>query len=226
MAKSDRLFLLLAEFRRHKSVVTARELAARLEVSERTIYRDIETLRAGGAIIDGEVGVGYQLIEDSALPPQMFSRLEIEALALALSDMRYSGDLALKNAAGTAFDKIVATLPNSKQREAIHTAYLSFRFMSRDPVPAHMPIVREAIWQERAIATDYEDNNGAQTHRKLWPLAVAYMDRELMLGAYCTLREDFRSFHLKRMENVKLLDESFRPRRVALLRAFGEAHSR
>ncbi len=224
MAKSDRLFLILDELRKHRSAVTAQFLARQFEVSERTIYRDIETLRAGGALIDGEAGLGYILIEDASLPPQMFSRIEIEALSLALSDMRYLGDDELRDGAKSAFAKIVATLPDAKKREAIHSAHLAFRFDVVSSVPEHMKVIREAIWHECAIETDYTDKRGEVTqNRKLWPLAVAFIDQKPMLAAFCHLRQDFRQFHLREMENVRLLEESFRPRRVSLLREFRDS---
>ncbi len=218
MAKSDRLFRLLDQLRKGRAPHRAEDLARALEVSQRTIYRDIEAIRAAGALIDGEAGVGYVLIEDQALPPQMFSRIEIEALTLALSELRFSGDEELATASISAFGKIVATLPSSKQREALHAAHYAFRFEDGHALPAHMKLVREAIWQERAIATDYEDKSGQMSHRKLWPLAVAFWNGNPMLLAYCHLREDFRNFHLGKMNNVRCLDENFRPRRVALLR--------
>ena len=120
MSRSDRLFRLLTALRSLPQPVTAARLADETEVSERTLYRDIDTLRAGGAVIDGAAGFGYTLTEDPALPPQMFTRLEVEALVLGLAEVRLAGDPALARAAEVALAKITATLPERVQRQAIH----------------------------------------------------------------------------------------------------------
>lgn len=126
MARPDRLFRLLDALRRLPQPVTAARLAEETEVSQRTLYRDIETLRAGGALIDGAPGLGYSLTEDPALPPQMFTRLEVEALVLGLAEVRFAGDPALVKAADAALAKITATLPERVQRQAIHAVQMSF----------------------------------------------------------------------------------------------------
>ena len=129
MSRPDRLFRLLDVLRTLPQPVTAARLAAETEVSERTLYRDIDTLRAGGALIDGAAGFGYTLTEDPALPPQMFTRLELEALVLGLAEVRLAGDPALARAATAAQAKIIATLPERVQRQAIHTVLQTYRFV-------------------------------------------------------------------------------------------------
>ncbi len=220
MARPDRLFRLLDALRRLPAPVTAARLAEETEVSLRTLYRDIATLRAGGALIDGEAGVGYSLTEDPALPPQMFDRLEVEALVLGLAEVRLAGDAALAQAADRALAKVTATLPERVQRQAIHAVQMTYRFEQRPTPPSHLAEVRAACWNEVALEIGYEDNTGAVTRRKVWPLAIVFLDRTLMLLAFCRLRQDFRRFHLHRVSGVVVLDESFRPRRVGLLRAY------
>ena len=222
MARSDRLMRLLDTIRRLPPPVTAARLAEEMEVSERTLYRDIETLRAGGALIDGAAGVGYTLTEDPALPPQMFSRIEVEALVLGLSEVRLAGDPELARAAELALAKITATLPERVQRQAIHAVNHVYRMERRPPAPAHMAILREAAWEERAVGLIYRDLDGERTERRIWPLGIVFLDRTMMCLAWCCLRQDFRRFHLTAMESVRMSDESFRPRRVPLLRDFIE----
>lgn len=219
MAKPDRLFRLLDALRRLPQPVTADRLAEEMEVSPRTLYRDIASLRAAGARIEGEAGLGYTLTEDPALPPQMFSRLEVEALMLGLAEVRMAGDPALVRAAELAGAKIIATLPERVQRQALHAAQEVYRIDRRVP-PPHLPLIREAIWEERALDLSYVDAAGEQTQRRILPLSVVWLDRSLMLLAWCCLRRDFRRFKLEAMRRVSLSDESFRPRRVALLRDF------
>ncbi|MEO8242498.1 MAG: YafY family protein [bacterium] len=220
MARPDRLFRLLTALRTLPQPVTAARLAEETEVSERTLYRDIDTLRAAGALIDGAAGLGYTLTEDPALPPQMFTRLEVEALVLGLAEVRLAGDPALAKAAEAALAKITATLPERVQRQAIHAVQQTYRFEKRPAPPAHLALIREACWDERALDLCYTASTGAQTQRRIWPLSVVFLDRNLMLLAWCTLRQDFRRFRLDLMSDVALSAESFRPRRVPLLREF------
>jgi predicted DNA-binding transcriptional regulator YafY len=220
MPKSDRLFRLLNAFRMLPQPVTAARLAEETGVSERTLYRDIQALRAAGALIDGEAGTGYTLTEDPALPPQMFTRLEVEALVLGLAEVTMAGDPALAKAASLAQAKIIATLPDRVQRQAIHAVTQTYRFDRRAPLPPHMQLLREAAWEERALDLSYRDLSGKVTDRRIWPLGTVFLDREVMVLAWCCLRQDFRRFKVHQMDRVSLTDESFRPRRVPLLRAF------
>lgn len=220
MPKSDRLFRLLSAFRMLPQPVTAASLAEETGVSERTIYRDIQSLRASGALIDGAAGAGYTLTEDPALPPQMFTRLEVEALVLGLAEVAQSGDAMLARAAAEAQAKIIATLPDRVQRQAIHSVTSTYRFERRKPAPSHLNLLREAAWDERAVDLTYRDVAGHLTDRRIWPLGTVFLDRDVMVLAWCCLRRDFRRFKVLEMSNVRLADESFRPRRVPLLRSF------
>jgi predicted DNA-binding transcriptional regulator YafY len=220
MPRADRLFRLLTALRMLPQPVTAARLAEETGVSERTLYRDIDALRAGGALIDGAAGVGYTLTEDPALPPQMFTRLEVEALVLGLAEVRLAGDPALARAAEAAQAKIVATLPERVQRQAVHAVSRTYRFYTRPPAPPHLAMIREAAWEERALDICYHAKDGTQTDRRIWPLGTVFLDREVMCLAFCCLRQDFRRFKVMAMTNVRLTLESFRPRRVALLRSF------
>jgi predicted DNA-binding transcriptional regulator YafY len=220
MPRSDRLFRLLSAFRMLPQPVTAARLAEETGVSERTLYRDIQALRAAGALIDGEAGAGYTLTEDPALPPQMFTRLEVEALVLGLSEVAQSGDPMLARAAAGAQGKIIATLPDRVQRQAIHAVSRTYRYSPRQPAPAQLQLLREAAWDERAVDLSYRDTSDQWTDRRIWPLGIVFLDREVQVLAFCCLRQDFRRFKVTRMTDVRPTDASFRPRRVPLLRAF------
>ncbi|MBL9046297.1 MAG: YafY family transcriptional regulator [Tabrizicola sp.] len=222
MPRADRLFRLLAALRSLPQPVTADRLAEETEVSPRTLYRDIAALRAGGALIDGEAGLGYTLTEDPALPPQMFTRLEVEALVLGLAEVGLSGDPLLAKAATAAQAKIIATLPDRVQRQAIHAVSRSYRYEPRHPAPPHLHMLREAAWEEQAVDLTYRDLNGRRTERRIWPLGTTFLDREVICLAFCCLRQDFRRFKVHEMADVRVTDESFRPRRVPLLRAYLE----
>ena len=221
MARTDRLMRLMDTLRRLPAPVTAARLAAETGVSPRQLYRDIATLRAGGALIDGAAGVGYALTEDPALPPQSFSRLEIEALLLAISSLRSIGDAALTRAGEEAMARLIATLPDTQGRHAIHATMRLFRPVAELPSPQiDLALLRQALWDEVSLVIDYLDLRDAETTREIWPLALSYNDRHVMLLAHCRLRGDFRFFHVARIRAMRPGGASFRPRRAGLLRDY------
>ena len=220
MSRSERLFRLLNALRVLPKPVTAARLAQETEVSERTLYRDIESLRAGGALIDGAPGLGYTLTEDPALPPQTFDQIEIEALVLGLSDARQRGDLQLSQAAETALAKIAATLPERQQRQILHATHMVYRSEASEPDRIDMSDIRTASWKEQAIDLVYTDAEGRRTERRIYPLAIVYLDRSIEVLAWCCLRQDFRRFRVSRIVSFQITTESFRPHRTALLRDF------
>lgn len=222
MARADRLFTLLDLLRRLPAPVTAARMAAETEVSERSIYRDIATLRASGARIEGEPGYGYALTEDPALPPQMFSRIEVEALVLGLAEVQHSGDQELSDAAQAAFAKITASLPERVQRQAMHSVMHVYRSVPRRAVPGVSALLRQACWDELAVDISYVDKGGKPSQRRVLPLNIVYHERLIGLMAWCELRQDFRHFILERIVEATLTEQSFRPRRVPLLREFVE----
>ena len=227
MARTDRLMRLMDLLRRLPAPVTAMRLAAETGVSPRQLYRDIATLRAGGALIDGEAGLGYTLIEDPALPPQSFSRLEIEALLLAVQALDRIGDGEMVEAGRAALARIVATLPGHQSQQALHAITHSFGPPpERDPPQVDLAILRDACWNEQAVRIGYTDLGGAVSRRVIWPLGLSYTDRSLMLLAMCRLRMDFRVFHVNRIHALAPAGESFRPRRAALMRDYRRSRAR
>lgn len=223
MARSDRLMRLMDTIRRLPGPVTAARLADETCVSPRQLYRDIATLRAGGALIDGEAGLGYTLTEDPALPPQSFSRLEIEALRLAVEALSAIGDADLTDAGRSALARIIATLPERQAQQALHAIMRSFsQGPDRVAPQIDLSMIRQACWDEAALEIDYTDLKDQPSRRVIWPLSLSYTERTLMLLAHCRLRMDFRMFHVNRIAALHLTGDSFRPHRVALLREFGQ----
>jgi predicted DNA-binding transcriptional regulator YafY len=219
MARADRLFRLLQAMRVLPAPVTAARLAEETGMSQRSIYRDIDSLRAAGARIEGERGFGYTLTEDYALPPQTFDRMEIEALALGLAEVRHMGDPALAEAAMAVLAKVAATLPTDREQQLFHAVSWVYRPDARFAA-ADMGQLRRACWDERALRIRYADKGDAVTDRVIWPLAVVYAERSLVVLAWCCLRQDFRMFRPERMLDLVAERTSFRPKRVSLLREY------
>ena len=221
MARTDRLMRLMDCLRRLPAPVTAARLAQETDVSPRQLYRDIATLRAGGALIDGEAGLGYRLTEDTALPPQSFSRLEIEALRLAVEALPRIGDPELTEAARAALARIIATLPDRQAQQAMHAALRSFPTRTERPLPAvDMTLLRQACWDEAELRITYLDLKDRMSTRDIRPLGMSYSEHALLLLGWCKLRQDFRMFHCNRIVSAALSGQSFRPQRVALLREY------
>ncbi|MCB1332458.1 MAG: YafY family transcriptional regulator [Roseivivax sp.] len=218
MSRTHRLFQLMQTLRRLPGPVTAERLAQETGVSPRTLYRDIDTLRGMGAVIDGAAGYGYTLIEDASLPPLTFDDEEIEALVVGLREVQQVGDPALARAAGSALAKLRARLPEAQARRLHHAVLTAHRFR---PIPApgvDAAVLRRAAWEEVQVRFSYTDKDGAPSQREVQPLGIVFMDQSHCLLAWCLLRGDFRVFRLDRMAGLELTGTSFRPRRAAMLR--------
>ncbi|WP_299026819.1 YafY family protein [uncultured Sulfitobacter sp.] len=222
MTRTHRLFQLMQTLRSLPAPVTASALVNETGVSLRTIYRDIDALRGLGAVIDGEAGFGYTLIEDATLPPLAFADDELEALVLGLREVTVIGDPALAEAANSALAKLKARLP-ARQTHRLQHAVLDARRFGRPPEPGiDVRALRAATWDEATISFHYEDAKGAVSRRQVDPLSIVYMQNAHMLMAWCHLRSDFRAFRLDRMRDLGLTGAHFRPRRVPMLRDFME----
>lgn len=218
MSRTNRLFQLMQRLRDLPPPVTAELLAEDMAVSPRTIYRDIDSLRGLGAVIDGAAGFGFTLIEDPALPPMSFDDEELEALVLGLREVMRTGDPDLAGSAHKALNKIHARLP-PRQAHRLRNAVLSASRFPAAPKPGiDVRRLRRATWEEYEISFDYCDANGAATSRNARPLSIVYFQASHCLLAWCLLRQDFRAFRLDRMRQLSVTTQSFRPQRVALLR--------
>lgn len=218
MSRTHRLFQMMQTLRRLSPPVTASQLAHEMQKSPRTIYRDIDALRSLGAVIDGEAGFGYTLIEDAALPPLGFEDDELEALVLGLRDVAVIGDPALAKAARSALAKIKARVPPRQAHRLQHAVLDAHRFVKLPEIAIDVAALRAATWDEVSVTFDYRDRHGAATMRQVDPLGLVYLDKTNVLMAWCHLRKDFRTFRLDRMRNLQRTDHSFRPRRVPMLR--------
>ena len=210
MRRADRLFEIIQILRR-RSLTRARDLAERLEVSERTVYRDVRDLVACGVPIDGEAGVGYVLRGGFDLPPLMFDEQEIEALLLGARIVQSWADPVLAEAAADVVAKVEAVIPERLRRHMAETALLAPANHWAEPISVKPEALRKAIRQRQLLAVRYSDAEERETERRLRPLALAFYGPVWLLVAWCELRNDFRSFRLDRMVEVTVLDEIFPP---------------
>jgi|TARA_R110002049_G_scaffold44333_5_gene130141 predicted DNA-binding transcriptional regulator YafY len=208
----------MTALRRLPAPVRAAQLADEMAVSLRTVYRDIDTLRELGAVIDGEAGFGYTLIEDAALPPLGFEDDELEALVLGLRDVAVIGDPALARAAKSALAKLTARVPPRQAHRLQHAVLDARRFTRPEPPRIDVAALRAATWDEETVEFAYQDAKGAATERMVDPLGIIYLQNTNVLMAWCHLRQDYRTFRLDRMDDLHRAGQSFRPRRVSMLR--------
>jgi predicted DNA-binding transcriptional regulator YafY len=217
VSRAQRLLDLIQAFRRHRRPVSGASLAEELGISLRTLYRDIETLKAEGADIDGEPGVGYVLRPGFMLPPLMFSEDEIEALVLGSRWVSERADATLGHAARNALAKIGAVLPDDL-RDRLDDTGLLVGGAETVPSTVELPAIREAIRRERKLRISYVDVQGAETKRTIWPIALAFFERVRVVVGWCELRSDFRSFRTDRIAALKPSDTRYPKRRQALVK--------
>ena len=218
MSRTERLLDLLQILRQHRAPVAGSTLAADLNISLRTLYRDIATLQGQGAEIDGEPGLGYVLKPGFMLPPLMFSIDELEALILGAGWVgKQHDDSRLSKAAGNALTKIAAVLP-SDLRDEIDRGSLYVVPSRQLPTQVDPSLLRDAIRKEQKLRIAYRDDAGSETERVIWPFVIGFFEQHKTVGAWCELREDFRHFRIDRIASLAATGERSPKRRHALLK--------
>lgn len=209
MRRADRLFRILQLLRGRRRAITARQLAERLEVSERTIYRDVRDLAASGTPIEGEAGIGYRL-RDFDLPPLMFDADEAAALVLGARVVAAFGDAALARAARSAASKVEAVLPQKVQAGLDRVALYAPRATGVDPRTSEaLFVVRSALASRQKLQVRYQRPDGQRTERVIRPLGAFFWGKTWTVAAWCELRDGFRNFRLDRMEAVVPMNAVF-----------------
>ena len=223
MSRAQRLLDLIQVLRQHRRAVAGAVLAEELGVSLRTIYRDIETLKAQGAHIEGEAGLGYVLRPGFMLPPLMFSEEEIEALVLGSRWVSERADGLLGKAARNVLAKIGAVLPDDLKAGIEASGLL---IGPGEPIAARdgeLAAIRQAIRSEHKIQVAYADERGNATERTIWPIALAFYDRVRVLVAWCELRAGYRHFRIDRIASLECKAERYPGRRAKLLKEWHAA---
>ena len=223
MSRAARLLDLLQLLRNRRQPITGPALARELGISIRTLYRDIATLQAQGADIEGEPGLGYVLRPGFTLPPLMFSADEIEAIVLGSRWVATrADDSRLSDSARQAMSKILAVLPAELRERAEATNLLVAR--NGDPVGAVDPAeIRSAIRNEQKLAIVYRALDGTPSRRVIWPFLIGFFDRIRIVAGWCELRQDFRNFRLDRIASFEPLDGRYPRRRAVLLKEWRQS---
>jgi predicted DNA-binding transcriptional regulator YafY len=210
MRRADRLFRLVGLLQRRRTV-TATALAQRLEVSERTIYRDVADLVASGVPIQGEAGIGYRLERGFDLPPLMFTEAESEAIVLGARLVEAVADPELSRAAQDVLAKVRSVVPARVLTHLDETRLYGLFFGVHAPVSAALTLLRQALRRSRKIRFAYADAKGQPSARKVRPLGLSFVGNAWLLTAWCELREGFRNFRLDRIAELEMLEEPFVP---------------
>ncbi|RTR39503.1 YafY family transcriptional regulator [Shewanella canadensis] len=206
MRRADRLFQIV-QILRHRRLTTAKELAERLEVSTRTIYRDVQDLCLNGIPIEGEAGVGYLLRQEVSVPPLMFNEVELEAIQVGMRMVQARGGKELASAARQAMIKVEAVLPTRLQE------YQSLMFAPDFYIDSDefkfLDLLRKTSREREYLQMDYKDAKEAVTRRELRPLAIYFWKGLWTLLAWCELRNDFRNFRVDRIVSLTPLGRHF-----------------
>ena len=218
MRRADRLFQIVQHLRARR-LTTARQLGAWLQVSDRTIYRDIQDLSLSGVPVEGEAGVGYRVRRGFDAPPIMFTFDEVEALVVGLRMVETWGGPALATASRSALGKVTLALPEARREEAARAPLFAPDFHLRPKVGQTLETVRRAIGERRRLRFGYLDLAGRVSTRSVQPLGLFYWGATWTLAAWCESRAAFRNFRVDRMSAVEL-DSEFPAAPEKSLKAF------
>jgi predicted DNA-binding transcriptional regulator YafY len=217
MSRTSRLFELLGLLRARRMPVTAADLAGKLGVSQRSVYRDIETLRTLGASIEGEAGIGYRLKQGFFLPELAFSPDELDALVLGLSWVQQRGDLTLAQSSESALAKVLATRSRDAANNDVTPVLAPAASVSERADPPEAGLLRDAIRRQRKVEISYADAQGTASDRTIWPIAIVYFDDVRLLAAWCEQRSAFRHFRIDRLRVRMVSEERYPGRRGAII---------
>lgn len=210
MRRADRLFQIIQILRRSSRPVTAAALAGELEVSKRTVYRDVADLMGQRVPIEGEAGFGYLLSPGYEMPPLMLTPEEIEAVVLGAQWVAGRADKTLANAARDVVAKITAIVPEHLRPFILEPSVGAKPLLQEsEEENIDLPMLRAAIRQGRKLRLRYRSDAGAESTRIVWPVILGYSDISRILVAWCELREGFRHFRTERILAADVLDENY-----------------
>ena len=225
MSRSNRMFDVIQLLRRARAPMTAAQMAEALEVTKRTIYRDIGTLQAMRVPIEGEAGIGYLMRPGFDLPPLMFTAEEAEAIVVGLALLGRTGDRSLLKAARSASRKIAEVVPDELEEDFDSPYLLASDWHVIPPSEIDPEVIRRAVRESEKLQVTYRDAKNATTIRTIKPLAIVYYIEALVLAAWCDLRGDFRHFRIDRIEACAATGDRFEKEAERLRRRWYAIHA-
>lgn len=222
MRRADRLFQIVQILRRGR-VVTAASIAQELEVSERTVYRDLQDLSARGVPLRAEAGIGYQLERGFDIPPLMFNSGEVESLVIAARMLEAWADPKTQAQIRSALEKIEQVLPPSLRDNPARVKVFAPDFLTVPIIWQALPDLRMAIAERRKFRFGYRDENGQASERTIRPLGVYFWGKAWTCAGWCELRNAFRHFRLDRMSDWVVTLERYEDEAGKTLADFEEA---
>jgi predicted DNA-binding transcriptional regulator YafY len=217
MRRSERLFQIIQVLRSKRRPVTGRELADELEISLRTLYRDMAELMAQRVPIRGEAGSGYVIDARYDMPPLMLTHDELEAVVLGAAWVAQRGDPVLARGARDLIAKITEAIPPTLRPILLDAGLRPLSFKPPLPDTFDVSELRRAIRDRRKVAIAYEDADQCASMRTIWPIFIAYTEEVRIIAAWCELRQDFRHFRTDRIRSADVL-EARHPERISVLR--------
>ena len=217
MRRTERLFQIIQILRSQRRPVAGRELAAELEISLRTLYRDMEELIAQRVPVRGEAGTGYILEAGYDMPPLMLTPDELEAAFLGAAWVAKQGDPALARGARDLIAKITAVIPVALRPVLLDAGLKPLGIRSIPAEHFDLADLRGAIRDRRKVAIAYEDADGRTSTRTIWPIFIGYAEETRVLAAWCERRQDFRHFRTDRLLSFEVMEEPY-PERTSILR--------
>lgn len=208
MRRADRLFQVIQILRRSSLPVTAAAMAAELEVSTRTVYRDVADLMAQRIPIEGTAGLGYLLAADYDMPPLMLTPDELEAVVLGAQWVSSHSDKSLANAARDVVAKIAAVVPDRLRAVVMEPSVGTKPPGERPEERVDAAMLRSAIRHGRKLRLRYRSEAGEETERTVWPVILGYDETSRLLVGWCEMRQGFRHFRTNRIVTAELCDET------------------
>lgn len=223
MRRADRLFQII-QYVRNRRLTTARWLAEELEVSERTIYRDIQDLMLSGVPIEGEAGVGYVLRKGFDIPPIMFTNDEIEALVIAARMAKTWAGNKLAKSTEHALSKIEAVLPDHLKKELTKPRLYTPEILTNQRTASLLDLLREIINRKRVISLQYLSLHNEASERTISPLGLFFWGKVWTLAAWCHLRKDYRNFRVDCIQSISETDQTFEEDEAISFKGFLKAN--
>jgi predicted DNA-binding transcriptional regulator YafY len=223
MRRTERLFQIIQILRANRSPVTGRSLADELEISLRTLYRDMAELTAQRVPVTGEAGTGYVLDDGYDMPPLMLTADELEAAALGAAWVASQADPSLTRAARDLVSKLSDAIPQELRPIVLDASSRPITTRPKFKERFDGYVLRQAIRERSRLQLSYQDQNEGITDRVVWPILIAYLDTNRYIVAWCEMRQDYRHFRTDRVQKLKVLEGKYPARRAILIKGWDEA---